>query len=126
MTEREEALEAAYESAKDRIELSRSDFLATYGSWDVRPVRVRGRIVGGVLMGGNQIHACIKPEGLRRWLSKRVLRETLFKVMEKHGSAMTSVAKGNEIGHRFVTGLGFRPVADTGSAVWYEAKNNGH
>lgn len=121
--ERQEALEAAYESAKGRLKLSKQDFMATYGTWTVRPVKVSGAIVGAVLTGGNQIHACIKPEGFRRWLSKGVLKDTLLALLKENGSAMTSVAKGNEIGHRFVTGLGFKPVAETESAIWYEVKH---
>lgn len=126
MSERQQALEAAYESAKDRMRLSKDDFLHAFGSWHVRPVRVSGEIVGAVLIGGNQIHACIQPKGFRRWLTKGVLRETLLKVIEEHGSAITSVGKGNEIGHRFVAGLGFKPVSEADGVTWYEVRKNGH
>lgn len=118
--ERQEALEAAYESAKGRTRMSRQDFIEAFGTWLVRPVKVRGEIVGAVLVGGNQIHACIKPQGFRRWLTKGVLQDTLLKVMAEHGRAITSVAKDNEIGHRFVAGLGFKPVSEADGVIWYE------
>lgn len=124
-SERQEALEAAYESAKDRMPLSRGDFMATFGTWQVRPVKVRGELVGAVLVGGNQIHACIKPRGFGRWLSKGVLKDTLLAVIERHGRAITSVAKGNEIGHTFVAGLGFKPVFEADGVIWYEVRD-GH
>lgn len=126
MSERQEALEAAYESAKERMHLSRDDFMATFGTWRVRPVKVRGELVGAVLVGGNQIHACIKPRGFRRWLTKGVLKDTLLAVITEHGRAITSVSKDNEIGHRFVAGLGFKPVSEADGVTWYEVTNNGH
>jgi len=108
------------------MRMSRADFMAAFGSWDVRPVRVSGEIVGAVLIGGNQIHACIQPKGFKRWLTRGVLRDTLVRVMEQHGSAMTSVAKGNEIGHKFVAGLGFKPVSEADGVTWYEVTSDGH
>lgn len=125
LSERKEALEAAYESAKDRMRLTREGFMETFCGWQVRPVKVRGKVVGAVLIGGNQIHACIKPEGFKRWLTKGVLQDTLWAVLAKHGRAITSVAKDNEIGHTFVAGLGFKPVSEADGVTWYEVKS-GH
>lgn len=125
MSERDEAMSAAYESAKDRMPLTEEQFKATFANWDCHPVKVKGQVVGAVLIGGNQIHACIKPEGFRRWLTKGVLERTLWEVIKTHGNAITSVTSDNEAGAKFVSGLGFKPVLEMHGTTWYEAKN-GH
>lgn len=75
--------------------------------WEAEPVEVDGQLVGAVLMRGPEIHACIKPEGFGLWLSRRVLRDTLVRLVAEHGRAETSVATGNAAGEAFVQRLGF-------------------
>ncbi len=102
-----EALRAAWESCRDRWPVEYEQFAEAMRGWDVEPVEVDGRIVGAVLMRGPEIHACIKPEGFGRWLSRRVLRDTLVRLVAEHGRAETAVATGNAAGEAFVRRLGF-------------------
>lgn len=104
---RQAALLAAWESACPRWPVSFDEFTTAVREWDVEPVEVDGQLVGAVLMRGPEIHACIRPEGFGRWLSRRVLRSTLARVVAEHGRAETSVATGNEAGEAFVRRLGF-------------------
>jgi hypothetical protein len=105
--ERHEALQAAWESCRDRWPIGYDEFAQAMQGWSVEPVRVDGRIVGAVLMRGAEVHACIRPEGFGRWLSRRVLRSTLARVVAEHGRAETTVTTGNEAGEAFVRRLGF-------------------
>jgi len=105
--EHDEALRAAWESCRDRWPVEYEQFAEAMRGWDVEPVEVGGRIVGAVLMRGPEIHACIKPEGFGLWLSRRVLRDTLVRLVAEHGRAETSVATGNAAGEAFVQRLGF-------------------
>lgn len=120
---RNEALIAAYESAKDRLPISEEQFLEEAKSWDVLPVKVGEEIVGAVLTKGEHIHACIKPQGFCKWLNKRVLKRTLFTTLAKYGRAVTSVESGNEIGRRFVERLGFTPFDERNGVTWYEVRH---
>lgn len=87
--------------------MSFDEFAAAVRDWEVEPVEVGGQLVGAVLMRGAEIHACIKPEGFGRWLSRSVLRRTLAQVVREHGRAETVVTTGNAVGDAFVRRLGF-------------------
>lgn len=105
-----DALDAAYESMRDRADIGKESFLEAVKDWECFPVHVNGKLVGAVLRDGPEIHACIKPEGFGRWIFKSQLR-ILADTIEKHGYALTSVAPGNMDGHNFVTALGFTRIA---------------
>lgn len=87
--------------------------------WDVEPVEVDGQLVGAVLMRGAEIHACIKPEGFGRWLSRSVLRRTLMRVVREHGRAETAVTTGNAVGEAFVQRLGFVEIERANGVTRY-------
>jgi hypothetical protein len=108
------ALKAAYQSAKDRLALSEEEFIKAVESWDVYPVNG-----GAVLISGEQIHACVLPHAFGRWLTRKVLKNTLWKVLKKHGRAVTSITSGNRAGERFVAELGFRKIKEQqGIGIW--------
>jgi hypothetical protein len=111
--ERHKALLAAYESMKTRLNagFSFSDFEKQTFDWQVEPVSVDGELAGAVLINGPEIHACILPDYFGRWLTRSVLRRTLYAVLEKYGYATTHVTEGNAIGDAFVKRLGFVEVA---------------
>ncbi len=117
--DRDAALRAAWESVRDRWLVSHDEFAAFVSGWDVEPVQVRGDIVGAILTRGPEIHACIKPEGFGRWLSRAVLRRTVGKAVEMHGYAETRVTTGNAAGEAFVRRLGFLPVATENGVTRY-------
>lgn len=107
MTEIEEARHAVYDSMVDRLHgLSYPKFLLLSKEWEIHPLRVEGKIVGALLVDGVEIHACVKPEGFKRWLTKPVLR-ILDNIIKEHGFALTRVTEGNTVGIEFVERLGF-------------------
>jgi len=107
-------LRDAYLSAKDRFDLTEEEFLKAVESWEVYPVKG-----GAVLIKGEQIHACVLPEAFGRWVTKKAIRETLGKVLEEHGRAVTSVKLGNVVGERFVARLGFQKIEEQkGIGIW--------
>ena len=120
---REQAIAAAYESARSRMVLSPDDFAAAMADWQVYPVLVDGVLVGAILVNGEEIHACIKPEGFGRWFSRGLMKRTLLDVIAKHGRAVTRVESGNEKGRKFVESLGFRKTTEARGICWYEVKN---
>lgn len=119
------ALTAAYESAKTRFPagFSFSDFEKMAEGWEVFPVLVGGDVVGAVLRNGPELHACIKPEGFKRWMGKAQIR-LIEETIEKHGYALTRVQQGNEIGAVFVKRLGFKASGtEDGSVVYIKVKH---
>ena len=125
MARRHDVLLAAWESCKDRLPVTFAAFEEATRGWDATPVYVSGCLVGAILQHGPEIHACIKPEGFGRWLSKRVLRETIGATVQMYGHATTKVQQGNATGDAFVRRLGFHPVGTADGVVTYEVKH-GH
>jgi ribosomal protein S18 acetylase RimI-like enzyme len=108
MTEREEALYAAYESLSTRLcNASYNVFLELARGWEVYPLKVNKKIIGALLIDGPEIHACVKPEGFKRWINKAVLAK-IQSLIDKHGFALTKVTEDNTTGIEFVERLGFR------------------
>ena len=106
---RGQALDAAWESLRDRTEHPRQAFDALAAQAQVHAVSVDGRIVGAILTIGPEIHACIKPEGFGRWLHRPALR-LLRSLVSFYGRATTHATTPE--GADFVTRLGFKPAGD--------------
>jgi hypothetical protein len=114
-------LQAAYESLQGRFLAAFSfvEFEKFAADWEVTPVRVRGELVGAILKRGPEIHACIKPEGFRRWFNKSA-KALLDGTIERYGYAITRVMNGNTVGMEFVSRLGFEPVGREGDVIIYK------
>jgi hypothetical protein len=123
MSDKELALKAAYESAKDRINISEADFIKMFGKdWEIIPVKVKHQIVGCMLRKGPELHAAIKPEGHKKWYrkaEKKVVEDTV----KQFGYAVTAVMANNKEGQAFVTRLGFKQVATDGITIIYVLGN---
>lgn len=118
---RMQALEKAYLSASSRMpSISFPAFVACMQAWDIYPVEVDDEVVGAVLTCGPEIHACID-QGYGRWLNRRVLRETLERVIAEHGYALTSAT--TDAGRRFVERLGF---VEQAPGQFVKVNNHGH
>ena len=104
-SDRQAALSMVYESVKDRMNLSFDDFQDALKDWEVIPLEEQGWIIGGVLSKENEVHIGygIKPLSSIRGH----LKATLKKVLDKYGSAVTSVMQENRKGINFCKRLGF-------------------
>jgi RimJ/RimL family protein N-acetyltransferase len=95
-----------YTSVKDRLKgMGLVEFLELLNDWTVVPLTNSGRVVGGVLVKGNEVHIGygVKPKASIRGH----LRATLKEVLDKHGYAVTMVQADNLAGLRFCERLGF-------------------
>lgn len=116
-----DVVSAVVASMADRCDVDERYLRDELGGSEVRPVYVDGSCVGGVLMIGPHVHACVSG-GFGRWLSRRVLRETIGRVCGFYGKAITSVADGNDAGLAFVSRLGFREFLRRDGVVWFEVE----
>jgi hypothetical protein len=96
--------EVLYEAVKDRIP-DKATFVKALENWDLIPLEMDGRLIGGVMQKGPEIHVGYKepPKASIRSHLKRVLKE----VITNYGFAETSVMMDNKRGLRFCHRLGF-------------------
>ncbi len=120
------ALEAAWQSAKDRMPgVDFDQFCESVEGWRVVPVVVKRETVGALLINGPEIHACVLPLAHKRWVSRSLLAE-LDTVIQEHGYAITRVDESREPGRHFVNRLGFVPVLQDGSTIIYGKVKHGN
>lgn len=106
-----DALFAAYESAKDRLDgATFRQFCEMVRGWTVHPIIVDSEIAGAVLTNGPDIHACILPEYKGKWFLKRA-KSILDETIKTHGFARTQAT--TDEGVLFVERLGFVKDGDS-------------
>jgi hypothetical protein len=105
MTPQDRALIMVYESVKHRLTIGLVEYLYAVKDWTVIPLTESGRVIGGVLVKGNEVHIGygVKPKASIRGH----LRATLKEVLDEHGCALTQVQAENLAGLRFCERLGF-------------------
>jgi hypothetical protein len=105
VTPQDRAMLMVYTSVKDRLTMGVVEFLDVLKDWDVVPLTEAGRVIGGVLIKGNEVHIGygVKPKSSIRGH----LRATLKEVLDKHGYAVTIVEADHLAGLRFCERLGF-------------------
>jgi RimJ/RimL family protein N-acetyltransferase len=105
MSDKEKAVKMIYESIKDRLNMSFDDFYVAMQDWEITPLKQNSEIIGGVLAKGNEIHVGygIKPPAS----IKKHIKETLKRIIDQYGNAVTSVMEENQRGINFCKRLGF-------------------
>lgn len=94
-----------FKSVEHRLAIGFDEFSEAVEDYEIIPVVQRGKLFGGVMVKGNEIHVGFaeKPTASIRGNIKAVLNP-LFK---KHGFVVTSVKKDNINGLNFCKRLGF-------------------
>ena len=98
-------LQMIYQSVQDRLSIGYDEFAAAVKDYKILPVVQRGKLFGGVMVKGNEIHVGFaeKPTASIRGNIKAVLKP----LFEKHGFVVTTVQKDNISGLNFCKRLGF-------------------
>ncbi len=104
-----------YRSVEHRLPFGFDEFAAAVKDWEILPVVQRGKLFGGVMVKGNEIHVGFaeKPTASIRGNIKEILKP-LFK---KHGFIVTSVNKRNHNGLNFCKRLGFVEIAEENDKI---------
>lgn len=105
MTPQDYALLMVYASVKHRLKMGVAEYIEALKEWDIVPLTESGRVIGGVLIKGNEIHVGygVKPKASIRGYIKKILGG----VIKEHGYAVTQVQAENLAGLRFCERLGF-------------------
>ena len=100
-----DAVEMLYESVKTKLSISKEIFEITLKDWEIIPLFRNNEVIGAVLIKGNEIHVGYgKPCGASMRLH---IKQTLKKIIEKYGYAITYVMNDNINGLNFCKRLGF-------------------
>lgn len=73
-----------------------------------------------VMTRDDELHVAAPRERRGMWITRRDLREVLGGILQRFGSARTSVMADNAAGQAFVQRLGFRKTRETPAQVFYE------
>ena len=111
---RDEAIKMVYKSIKGRAPFDLQSFVEMLRTWDVIPLLEGGKVIGGVLSKGNELHVGYgeKPKASIRRYVKEILNQTI----DKYGFAITTVQAQNSAGLRFCKRLGFVEVGENHGA----------
>ena len=109
------ALHMIYQSVQDRLPFGYDEFAAAVKDWEIVPVVQRGKLFGGVMVKGNEIHVGFaeKPTASIR----KNIREILTPLFEKHKFLVTSVHISNQNGLNFCKRLGFVEIAEESDKI---------
>lgn len=115
MTPQDRAMLMVYQSVKHRLKMGVAEYIEALKDWDVVPLTEAGRVIGGVLLKGNEIHVGYgeKPKASIRGH----IRATLKSVVETYGSAVTRIGLDNPAGIRFCERLGFVKINESEHGV---------
>lgn len=104
-----------YESVKDRLPFGFEQFAENVKDWEIIPVVQCGKLFGGVMVKGNEIHVGFaeKPKASIRGNIKAVMQPLL----EKYGFVVTYVSKTNLNGLKFCKRLGFVEVSQESDKI---------
>ena len=94
-----------FKSVEHRLQIGFDEFSEAVKDYEILPVIQRGKLFGGVMVKGNEIHVGFaeKPTASIRGDIKQILKPLL----ENHGFVVTTVKKDNINGLNFCKRLGF-------------------
>jgi hypothetical protein len=104
-----------YESVKHRLTFGFEVYAEAVKDWEVIPLTQDGKVIGGVLAKGNEVHIGygVKPKGSIR----PHLKKTLDVMIDKYGHVVTSVMEENKSGLKFCERLGFVILGDKNGTI---------
>ena len=104
-----------YQSVQDRLPCGFDEFATAIKDWEILPFVQRGKMIGGAMIKGNEIHLGLieKPTASIR----KNLQELLKPLFEKHGFVITSVHISNQNGLNFCKRLGFVEIAEESDKI---------
>jgi hypothetical protein len=110
-----DALLMIYESIKHRVNFEFDVYENAVKDWNVLPLIENNKVIGGVLIKGNEIHVGygVKPRSTILPYIKSILNQTI----NEYGYVVTSVVSQNEAGLKFCKRLGFFRIGEENGAI---------
>ena len=108
-------LKVLYESIRHRTTLDYETFANSLKDWVKIPLYENDILIGCVIQKENEVHIGYKQKPTAS--IRNHLKMTLKEVLDKYGSAITSVMEDNIVGLNFCKRLGFYEIAKEGSKI---------
>jgi len=109
------AISLIYNSVKNRLNITFDQFAEALKDWDFVELEHNNKLFGVVMIKDNELHVSF--DGIPKFSIRKHIKETIGKVIEKYGFAITSVTKGNEKGLNFCKRFGFVVVNEDSSKI---------
>jgi hypothetical protein len=110
-----DALLMIYDSIKHRVNFGFDVYENAVKDWNIFPLFENSKVIGGVLIKGNEIHVGygIKPKSTI--ISH--IKTTLNKAIDEYGYVVTSVMDENKAGLKFCKRLGFYKTGEENGTI---------
>ena len=118
MTPQDRALVMVYDSVRTRLPAGFGlvEYLEAVKSFDIIPLTENGRVIGGVLTKGPELHIGYG-EKPRSSSLRRYIKSILGATIDQYGYAYTMVMSDNKVGLRFCERLGFTQLSEENGTI---------
>jgi hypothetical protein len=99
------AINAIYNSVKGRLSITEEQFAEAMKGWEFVELTQGDEVVGAVMIKGNELHVGYSKKPT--FSIRRHIKQTLKKLVDLYGEAVTTVNSSNERGLNFCKRLGF-------------------
>lgn len=99
------AINAIYNSVKGRLSITEEQFAEAMKGWEFVELTQGDEVVGAVMIKGNELHVGYSKKPT--FSIRRHIKQTLKKLLDMYGEAVTTVNASNERGINFCKRLGF-------------------
>ena len=94
--------------------------------WDFAAIHRAGQFVGFVCTKHDEIH-CFRLDAFKgAWMTRQKIAQHIQPLIDRHGSAITTVRPDNDQGHAFVQRLGFVRCGERNGQTLYDIKRLKH
>lgn len=121
--DRDKAIQAGYESLKERIHCNPKDFAGLFHNFDMQAFCEDEIPIGMLITKGPELHVSIVPSYRKKWLSRRLINSVIDPIIKQYGHAITTVMKDNHTGINFVERLGFKKESENTDMIFYRKTN---
>lgn len=118
-----EVADLLWRQASGVLFCSKVQYLCMLDRFTVSEIWQDGLLFGAVLTDGSEIHLVWR-NGMQG--TRRLLRQHLGGIIEKHGHAVTRVSKGNVASQKFVARLGFERTHEDAFDIYYRIERMRH
>lgn len=116
ITMSDKAISLIYNSVKDRTEVSLEQFANALKDWELIELMQDNKLFGVVMKKENELHVSF--DGVPKFSIRKYIKQTIGKVIDNYGFAITSVTKGNEKGLKFCKRFGYVQIGEDATKIY--------
>ena len=109
-----------HERLKDRTDISFEQFISATNDFEFRPFYLNENLICIVMIKDSEVHVITSHEYEGHGLSRKLFKETLSEIFNRHGFVSTKIMKNHHSGIRLAEWLGFRKISEEGNILNYK------